>query len=114
MNESYEEHRERDGQSWGGFFLALWLFPSLRWVIPVLFVAVGGIWLLNVLGDSTALNDPEIIYSNKDPVTGEIKWTKGCRVERLMPDGTCDKSISIDTIRRGFPFVGDAKDVPRK
>lgn len=114
MNESYDEHRERDEKSWNALFFGLWLFPSLRWLIPVIVVAVGGIWLLNVLGDSTVLNSPEIIYSNKDPVTGDIKWTKGCRAERLMPDGTCDKSITIDTVRRSFPFIGEVKDISRK
>jgi len=39
-------------------------------LIPIIVVAVGGICLFNVLGESNVFNSPELIYSNKDPVTG--------------------------------------------
>lgn len=91
----------------GGWLAAFWLFPSLRWLIPVFLIAIGAAWGINVLGDSTALNSPDIYYSGTDPVTGKLIVVKGCRPERLMPDGTCDRSITIDTIRRSFPSIGN-------
>jgi len=85
------------------------LFPSLRWLIPVFLIAIGGVWGINILGDSTALNSPDIYYTGTDPVTGKPVVVKGCRPERVMPDGSCDRSISIDTIRRSFPSIGGAQ-----
>lgn len=113
--ETYEAHRARDEKTWGGLFLISWLFPGTRWLLVPLAIAVGGIWLINVLGNSGALIDaPERYYVNRDPVTGETKTTKGCRAERLLPDGTCDKSISIDIVRQSVPFFGDGKNAHGK
>ena len=83
-------------------------------MIPSIIVAVGGIWLLNILGESILFNALEIIYSTHDPKTGQITFTQGCRAERLMPDGTCDTSITFETLRRSFPFLSGPNEPSQK
>jgi hypothetical protein len=115
--ETYQEHRERDESTWGGIFLLTWLFPGMRWILVPLAIAVGGSWIINVMGDSGALIREEHnvtrYYSNVDS-SGKSFLTTGCRQERKLPDGTCDHSIDIQTISRNFPFFGDAQQVPKK
>ncbi len=113
-HETEEEHRRRDEQTWGNLVLLSYLFPGLRWIWLPLCLAVGGIWFLNVLGESGVANDPDIVYVGKDPRTGQIVASKGCRPERRLPDGTCDKTISMDTVRKAFPHWGSARQVPLK
>lgn len=82
-DETEAEHRARDRRTWTNWLLLSWLAPGLRWLwVPVL-VAVAAAWLMNILGESTVLNDPEIYYSGKDPRTGEVVVVKGCRPEKV-------------------------------
>jgi hypothetical protein len=102
--ESYDEHRERDERTAETGLFAAWLFPSLRAFIPVVVVAIAGLWIFNMLGESTILNDPNTFYAGTNPHTGKPLVVEGCRPERLLPEGSCDKSISLDTTRKTFPF----------
>lgn len=61
----------------------------------------GILLLLNILffgfmvwaGNTGQLNDPSIYYSGRHAQTGEIAVIQGCRPERILPDGSCDKSF---------------------
>jgi hypothetical protein len=46
-------------------------------------------------GNTGILNDPNILYTGTDPITGKPHVVKGCRPERLQTDGTCDRSFHI-------------------
>jgi hypothetical protein len=114
--ETYAEHRERDDKTWRGIFLFTWLFPGARWLLVPLAIAVGGIWIINVLGESGALTreEPGVnrYYANTDK-DGHSFITTGCRQERKLSDGSCDKSIDMQTVSKSFPFFGDAKQVKK-
>jgi hypothetical protein len=71
-----------------------------RFVVGYIVAAVVITWGLNILGDSAMFNDPEIWYGGKDPATGKVVATQGCRPERVKADGSCDKSFRII---RNFP-----------
>lgn len=107
--ESYDDHRKRDEETIGLALLAAYFFPSLRGWIVFAALLMAGVWGINILGESTIFNSPDIYYSGIDARTGKQTIVQGCRPERLKPDGSCDKSISIDTIRKAFPFLGSAR-----
>jgi hypothetical protein len=46
-------------------------------------------------GNTGILNDPNILYTGTDPITGKPLVVKGCRPERLQTGGTCDRSFHI-------------------
>lgn len=111
-DETEEEHRARDEKTWDTIFLIGLIFKGSRWWILLLLAVVCAIWAINILGDSTALNNPNIYYAGKDSVTGKPVAIKGCRPDRLQLDGTCDKSIDWSDARKSFPFFGPAKQIP--
>jgi hypothetical protein len=73
-------------------FLALWLLA-----IYIL------MWVSNVLAITTIFNSPEIHYPGIDANTGKMVVIKGCRPERLRPDGSCNKTIDLATIIAAIP-----------
>lgn len=107
--ESYEDHRARDEKTAEGWLAFFYFFPSFRWLIPLFIVAIAGLWALNVLGTSTVLNSPEIYYSGINPWTGKMETIQGCRPEHLTEDHKCNNQITMDTIKKSFPFFGAAK-----
>jgi hypothetical protein len=109
MSESYDEHRQRDEETIKSFFIFTYFFPSFRWLIPLFILFVLAAWGFNVLGESTVLNSKEIYYSGVNPWTGKTEVVKGCRPEHLTRDGKCDNTITIDTIKKAFPFLGPAQ-----
>jgi hypothetical protein len=113
-DETEVEHRSRDEHTWGSLLVLSWLFPGMRWIWLPLLVAVAGIWAINILGESGALNSASIVYVGKDPRTGEMVAVKGCRPEKVRPDGSCDQAISLELARQAFPHWGDAKQLPVK
>ena len=60
-------------------------------------------WVMNMFGVSTIFNSPDIHYSGIDANTGQFTVVKGCRPERLRPDGSCNKSIDLDTVIEALP-----------
>ena len=46
-------------------------------------------------GNTGIWNDPNIIYTGTDPVTGKVVATKGCRTDRVRSDGSCDRSFNF-------------------
>lgn len=60
-------------------------------------------WGFNVLGVSTIFNSPDIYYSGVDANTGQQVVVRGCRPERLRPDGSCNKSIDLATVIEAIP-----------
>lgn len=44
-------------------------------------------------GNTGRFNGQDILYMGRDARTGEIVVVKGCRPERLLPDGSCDQSF---------------------
>jgi len=109
MSESYDEHRKRDEETITKFLIFTYFFPSFRWLIPFFIFFMVVIWGFNILGESTILNNKEIYYSGKNPWTGKNEVVKGCRPEHLTIDGKCDNAITIDTIKKAFPFLGPAR-----
>lgn len=110
--ETEAEHRARDENTWGWIGIFGALFPGLRGWIGVFLLFVAAVWMFNILGESTILNSPDIYYTGKDPRTGQPVVVKGCRPERVLPDGSCNKSIDLATIKKAFPFFGTARQVP--
>jgi hypothetical protein len=47
-----------------------------------------------IAGNTGRFNDPEAFYIGRNSA-GEMITSKGCRVERLMPDGSCDFSFQF-------------------
>ena len=76
---------------------------GVRTIIIFLMAFYVFIWVINVFGVSTIFNDPEIYYSGINANTGERVVVKGCRPERLRPDGSCNKSIDLPTIIEAIP-----------
>jgi len=60
-------------------------------------------WVINIFGESTIFNSPDIYYSGVDANTGKQVTIQGCRPERLLPDGKCNKSIDLATVKKAFP-----------
>lgn len=60
-------------------------------------------WGFNVLGVSTIFNSPDIYYSGVDANTGQHVVVRGCRPERLRPDGSCNKSIDLAIVIEAIP-----------
>ena len=60
-------------------------------------------WVMNMFGVSTIFNSPDIHYSGIDANTGQRVVVKGCRPERLRPDGSCNKSIDLGTVIEALP-----------
>jgi hypothetical protein len=60
-------------------------------------------WVMNMFGVSTIFNSSEIHYSGIDANTGKFAVVKGCRPERLRPDGRCNKSIDLATVIEAIP-----------
>lgn len=60
-------------------------------------------WVMNMFGVSTIFNSPDIHYSGIDANTGQRVVVKGCRPERLRPDGSCNKSIDLTTVIEALP-----------
>jgi len=110
--ETEAEHRARDARTWEWIGIFGYFFSGLRGWIAILLFFVGVIWVMNMLGESTMFNDPDIYYSGKDPRTGQMVVVQGCRPERVLPDGSCNKSIDLATIKKAFPFFGPARQVP--
>lgn len=110
MKESYDEHRQRDEESILNFLLFNYFTGWFSWLLPTLVICILGAWIFNVLGESTVLNSPDIYYTGKNPWTGETETIKGCRPEHLTIDRKCDNTITIDLIRKSFPFLGEAKE----
>lgn len=110
--ETEAEHRERDRRTWGFLGIIGALFPGTRGWLGLFLVFVAVIWVFNMLGESTMFNNPDIYYTGKDPRTGQTVVVKGCRPERVLPDGSCNKSIDLATIKKAFPFFGPARQVP--
>lgn len=50
------------------------------------------ILLMIYLGNTGIANDAEIIYAGKD-VNGKFVTVKGCRPDRVLPSGQCDRSF---------------------
>lgn len=72
------------------------LQPNLankRWLtiyVAILIFIVGFI----VWGGNTGrFNNPEIVYVGRHAQTGQMVAIKGCRPERVLPDGSCDRSF---------------------
>lgn len=113
MKESYDEHRKRDEESILNFLIFNYMTGWFSWLIPALIVGVLGVWIINVLGESTILNDPNIYYSGINPWTGEHEVFQGCRPEHLTIDRKCNNEITLDLIKKSFPFLGEAKELKR-
>lgn len=112
--ETEEEHRQRDAQTWDTILWMGFFFKGLRYWILLLLILVGAAWIMNILGESTILNSPDIMYSGRDRVTGKMVVVKGCRPEMLLPDGTCDKAITLELVRKAFPHFGPPQTVESK
>lgn len=85
------------------------LYGVVQIFVPLVLLVMGAFWVLNLLGETALLNSSDTLYASKNPLTGEVTVTKGCRADRLRPDGTCDKSITLDAVRRSFPFYGPGR-----
>lgn len=110
MNEAnYEAHRQKDSVTAFGWLIGFVFFPGLRWLIPVLILLIGMTWGINMLGESTALNGNDIWYMGRNANTGKQEVRKGCRPERVLANGECDKSITLETARKAFPFFSQEK-----
>jgi hypothetical protein len=107
--ESYEEHRARDEKTASNFLLLAYFFPSIRWLIPVFLVLIVVVWGFNILGESTILNNKEIYYSGTNPWTGKMEVIQGCRPEHLDQNRQCTNQLTMDTIKKAFPFFGPSK-----
>ena len=46
-------------------------------------------------GNTGIWNNPNIIYTGTDPATGKVVAKKGCRPERVQPEGSCDSSFRL-------------------
>lgn len=103
MKESYEEHRQRDEKSILNFLVFNYFTGWFSWMIPAIIICVLGIWIFNILGESTILNSPDIYYTGKNPLTGKTETVKGCRPEHLTIDRKCDNSINLELIKHSFP-----------
>lgn len=79
------------------------LLRGVRTVAYCLVAFYAFTWVMNMFGVSTIFNSPEIHYNGIDANTGKFAVVKGCRPERLRPDGSCNKSIDLATIVEAIP-----------
>lgn len=112
MKESYEEHRKRDEETILCFLFFRYATGSFSWLIPLVVIAMIGAFILNVLGESTIFNNPDIYYSGVNPWTAQNEVVKGCRPEHLTIEKKCNNEITMELIKKSFPFLGSARDKP--
>lgn len=110
-DETEREHRERDSRTWGAIAIVGVLFKASRFWISILLMVTGATWVINILGETTVFNSPDTYYSGTDPKTGQFVVTKGCRPEKVLPDGSCNTAISWEIVRTAFPHFGPARQV---
>jgi nitrogen fixation-related uncharacterized protein len=64
-----------------------------RWF---LLVTVGLLAFFVWAGNTGRFNDPNIVYAGRSAQTGQWTAVRGCRPERLLADGSCDRSFRWD------------------
>lgn len=110
MKENYEEHRKREDETILGFLFFRYPTGLFCWLMPIIIISMSVAFIFNILGNSTILNSSDIYYYGVNRWTGKTEVVKGCRPEHLTIDRKCDNEITMDLLKKSFPFLGAAKE----